>query len=449
MSKRYSAYLPHLIYVSDIILLNIALLGVHLFLFDRGAISPLELNFILLANLSWAAASALSKSYKVYRPLKLQAAVSRSLSAMVYLLVFLFVLTHLFQLPNITNVEFGITYVTFFILLLVGRSILFIALDNLRKRGYNNRRLIVIGDKEISERLSRSLKTHPEYGYLIMNFIPDEKLKTFSPVELQQYILKYDPNEIFVCYKQLDNSFLNSLVDFADSNMIKVKVVSDLFLDNKYARLVNYDSFPAIMVTSQPQVDPQIIFIKRSFDILFSSVVMVIGAPVFGMIYLTTRATSKGTAFYKQERIGKKGKPFYIYKFRSMHLNSELAGPQLSSDNDPRITKWGRVMRRTRLDELPQFWNVLKGDMSVVGPRPERQHFIEKILERRPAYHKLMSIKPGITSMGQVGYGYAENIDQICDRVSHDLPYLQNMNINSDLNIILKTIRVMVQCKGK
>jgi len=109
----------------------------------------------------------------------------------------------------------------------------------------------------------------------------------------------------------------------------------------------------------------------------------------------------------------------------------------------------GRVLRKTRLDELPQFWNVLKGDMSVVGPRPERQHFIDKILERKPHYNTLLTIRPGITSMGQVGYGYAENLDQICDRINHDLPYLHNMTINSDIQIIMKTIKVMVQCKGK
>src|SRR6202012_3302701 len=152
------------------------------------------------------------------------------------------------------------------------------------------------------------------------------------------------------------------------------------------------------------------------FDILFSALVMICGFPVFLILYLITVYSTKGHAIFKQERMGENEQPFYIYKFRSMHLNAEAAGPQLSSETDPRITKWGRVIRRTRLDELPQFWNVLKGEMSIVGPRPERQHFISQILERNPDYRFLRALKPGITSRGQVHYGYAENVEQMCAR---------------------------------
>jgi lipopolysaccharide/colanic/teichoic acid biosynthesis glycosyltransferase len=132
-----------------------------------------------------------------------------------------------------------------------------------------------------------------------------------------------------------------------------------------------------------------------------------------------------------------------------MRVDAEKFGPQLSKNDDPRITKWGRITRKTRLDELPQFWNVLKGEMAVVGPRPERQHFIEKIVEKTPNYKKLLRLKPGITSIGQVHYGYAENVDQMCDRMRYDLIYLRNMNLNSDLDIIFKTVKVMLQGKGK
>ena len=132
-----------------------------------------------------------------------------------------------------------------------------------------------------------------------------------------------------------------------------------------------------------------------------------------------------------------------------MYVNAEQMGPQLSKDNDPRITKWGVIMRKTRLDELPQFWNVLKGEMSVVGPRPERQHFITKIVEKTPNYKKLFVLKPGLTSIGQVHYGYAESVDQMCSRVRYDMLYLQNINFNSDMDIILRTVKVMVQRKGK
>jgi len=189
--------------------------------------------------------------------------------------------------------------------------------------------------------------------------------------------------------------------------------------------------------------------IKRGFDICFSLAVLVIGAPLFLLLALITKLTSRGPVFYKQERVGINGKPFYIYKYRSMKVDAEKDGPQLSKDNDPRITKWGQIMRKTRLDELPQFWNVLKGDMSVVGPRPERQHFIQQIVEKAPGYQLLLSIKPGITSIGQVYYGYAENVDQMCQRMLFDLRYLSEVNIQTDLSIILQTVKVMFQGKGK
>lgn len=190
-------------------------------------------------------------------------------------------------------------------------------------------------------------------------------------------------------------------------------------------------------------------FIKRAFDICFSFAVLVIGAPLFILLALITKVTSKGPVFYKQERVGINGKPFYIYKYRSMTVDAEKNGPQLSKDNDPRITKWGQIMRKTRMDELPQFWNVLKGDMSVVGPRPERQHFIKQIVEKAPGYQLLLSIKPGITSIGQVYYGYAENVDQMCQRMLFDLRYLNEVNIQTDISIILQTVKVMFQGKGK
>lgn len=188
---------------------------------------------------------------------------------------------------------------------------------------------------------------------------------------------------------------------------------------------------------------------KRVFDLLFSSIVMILGFPVFAILFIITKISSPGPVFYKQERLGKKKRTFYIYKFRSMHTDAEKFGPQLSSETDPRITKWGRVIRRTRLDELPQFWNVLKGDMSVVGPRPERHYFVEKIMEKKPEYFLLQHIKPGITSMGQVHYGYAESVEQMCERMQYDLHYLQVINLKTDLKVIGKTIRVMLACKGK
>jgi lipopolysaccharide/colanic/teichoic acid biosynthesis glycosyltransferase len=150
-----------------------------------------------------------------------------------------------------------------------------------------------------------------------------------------------------------------------------------------------------------------------------------------------------------QERIGLGGKPFKIFKYRSMRVDAEAKGPQLSKENDPRITALGKLLRKTRIDEFPQFWNVLKGDMSLVGPRPERQFFINQIIEKAPHYRRLHRIKPGITSWGQVKYGYAENVDEMVERLQYDLLYLENISIILDLKILIYTVLIMFQGRGK
>lgn len=225
---------------------------------------------------------------------------------------------------------------------------------------------------------------------------------------------------------------------------VSLQSTIDNFLTYQPALRINLQSIKRRVLVYQETV-----FIKRIFDVVFSSLVMIAGLPIFLVLILITKLTSRGPIFYKQERIGKEGRPFYIYKFRSMRVDAEKNGPQLASDNDPRITKWGRFMRKTHLDELPQFWNVLKGDMAVVGPRPEREFFINEIARKAPEYKKLFCIKPGITSIGQVTYGYAETVDQMCDRMAFDLGYLPKMGLRTDLNIILQTVKVMAQGKGK
>lgn len=223
-------------------------------------------------------------------------------------------------------------------------------------------------------------------------------------------------------------------------------------VDNSLYELITYQ--PPFRIDLQAVkrkllVYQETVFLKRVFDIVFSILVIATGIPIYAILALITKITSPGPVFYKQERIGKDQKPFYIYKFRSMRVDAEQAGPQLASDDDPRITKWGKFMRKTHLDELPQFWNVLKGDMAIVGPRPERRHFIDEIKERKPEYMQLFRLKPGITSIGQVSYGYAENVSQMCERVNYDLNYLDTMSLKTDLDIILQTVKVMAQGKGK
>ena len=189
--------------------------------------------------------------------------------------------------------------------------------------------------------------------------------------------------------------------------------------------------------------------IKRAMDIVISLVALVALLPVFAIVALIIKRTSPGPIFYLQERIGLHNKPFQIIKFRSMVQNAEQAGkPQLSSDDDPRITPFGRFMRKYRIDELPQFWNVLKGEMSLVGPRPERKFYIDQIIPFVPAYALLHQVRPGITSMGMVKFGYAKNLDEMLERVKYDLMYLNNASLINDLKILIYTIKIVFTGRG-
>ena len=189
--------------------------------------------------------------------------------------------------------------------------------------------------------------------------------------------------------------------------------------------------------------------IKRALDIVISAIALILLLPVYATVAIIIKCTSPGPILYLQERIGLHNKPFNIIKFRSMVQNAEVAGkPQLSSDDDPRITPFGRFMRKYRIDELPQFWNVLKGEMSLVGPRPERKYYIDQIISRVPAYALLHQVLPGLTSMGMVKFGYAKNLDEMIERADYDLMYLNNMSLLNDIKILIYTIKIVFTGRG-
>ena len=189
--------------------------------------------------------------------------------------------------------------------------------------------------------------------------------------------------------------------------------------------------------------------LKRFMDIVGSSLALAVLSPVLAWVALRVKGDSEGPVFYRQERLGQHGKPFQIIKFRTMVQNAEGLKPQLSSDDDPRITRVGKRLRQLRLDELPQFWNVLKGEMSLVGPRPERAFFADQIVQHSPHFLRLQQVRPGITSWGQVKYGYAENVNQMRQRLRYDIMYLENISLLLDLKILLYTVRTVLRREGK
>lgn len=188
--------------------------------------------------------------------------------------------------------------------------------------------------------------------------------------------------------------------------------------------------------------------LKRMGDIVFSTLALIVLAPVYAAIAIAIKLDTPGPVFYSQERIGLRKKPFRIYKFRTMKADAEANGPALSSSHDNRITRTGHFLRKYRLDELPQFWNVLKGEMSLIGPRPEREFYIKQIIEKAPYYTLVHQVRPGITSLGMVKHGYASTVDEMVERLQYDIVYLENVSLTMDIKIVMYTISTVLHGRG-
>jgi len=282
-------------------------------------------------------------------------------------------------------------------------------------------------------------------SYKLEKFIP--KLGHFS--NLRHLIAEMNIEEVIIATERSEHSTIEQIISEIEDTDVLIKVIPDMqdFLLGTVKTTSIYQT-PLIQV-SFDFMPPWQLNTKRFLDIVLSALAILVLSPVYLFCIIGVKMSSKGPAFYSQERIGISGKTFMIPKFRSMVTGAETGTPMLSSKNDTRVTQFGRMMRKTRLDEIPQFFSVLKGDMSLVGPRPERQYFIDQITQRAPHYRLLLKVKPGITSWGQVKYGYAENVDQMIERLKYDILYLENMSLAMDIKIMAYTLLTVLKGSGQ
>lgn len=303
-------------------------------------------------------------------------------------------------------------------------------LDNPRALG-NIFKGFIYSSKEASNGMSKYL---PQLGHLS---------------QLENIIDEHEIEEVIVAVDSSEHHLLENILTRLSYRPVVVKVLPDYY-DIISGSVKTSNVYDAVLIHIHPDLMPDWQRVcKRVIDILISATSLIVLSPFLIFTAIMVKLSSKGGVIYKQERIGLFGRPFYIYKFRSMFLEAEIAGPALSSKMDPRITKWGRFMRKWRIDELPQFVNILKGDMSLVGPRPERKHYIDLISEKHPHYKYLHKVKPGLTSWGMVQFGYAENVNEMIERMKYDLLYIENCSLALDVKIILYTFMVIFQGRGK
>ncbi len=267
--------------------------------------------------------------------------------------------------------------------------------------------------------------------------------------DLNSIIIDYKIEEVIIAIERSEIDTVERIITELETTNVLIKVIP-LMQDIIFGSVKVSGIFHTPLIEISPDLMPAWQqSIKRLIDVFVSIFAMIILLPIYIFTAIGVKMSSSGPILFSQERIGRRGKPFMMHKFRSMYNDAESKGPQLSSDEDPRITKFGKFLRKVRLDEIPQFYTVLKGDMSLVGPRPERQYYIDKIVKKAPPYRLLMKIKPGITSWGQVKFGYASNVDEMVDRLRYDILYLENMSIAMDFKILIYTVLIVLQGRGK
>jgi exopolysaccharide biosynthesis polyprenyl glycosylphosphotransferase len=358
---------------------------------------------------------------------------------------------------------FLVNFVILSIIVILGRYTARVVQRTLRAKEIVVIPAIIAGTHDKATELYNKIQSATNWGYRIIGCILTYGYDSYQQDDnnginilgkqenLEEILDKYNPKEVLISEDNPKHSFMLKLVSNCADRKITVKIIPDLYdFFTGQAKTLHLYGIPLIEINTQ-LLKPWQEIAKRIFDIVFSLIILLIGIPIWFLLALIIKIESKGSVFYLQDRIGKNGKKFKIIKFRSMVQDAEKkSGPKWAQVNDPRVTKVGKFLRKSHLDEMPQFLNVLKGDMSIVGPRPERPVFVEKFSNIVPFYKRRLVVRPGITGWWQVKYTtYVESKEEIEGRLKDDFFYIENMSFQLDIEIILRTIFLVFKGHGQ
>lgn len=417
---------------------------------------------IFLIPLFWLMCFAAFGFYKdVYRKSRMKELVNTLIVIFIGALILFFTIILddvLYNTKDLTKSFVGL-FIIHFVLVLIYRMIFIGRIKRRLETSKTSFNTLIIGGnqkacdlyKDIKDKSALTGNSYVGFVQINGNNTPlDKELPKLGKLaEINTILEEHQIEEVIIAIESSEHKLLNEIIYELVNKGLLIKIIPDIYDIVTGSVRVN-NVFGTALIEVFPDLIPQWQKnFKRVFDIVFSSLFLAIFSWLYIYIAIRVKLSSKGPIFYMQERIGLHNEPFNIIKFRSMRTDAEAAGPALSKDDDPRITKWGKVMRKLRLDELPQFINVLKGDMAIVGPRPERQFFIDQIVPRAPHFKYLQKVRPGITSLGQVKYGYAENVDQMIKRLKYDILYIENMSLGLDFKILYFTVSTVLGGHGK